>query len=122
MIYQQINIGGELRPVRFSYAALYEYEKNTGRNAIADFSTLQGGEVSVVMAADLIFSGLSLGCKSTGKAVDFTPYDVADWAFEDQSAIKKAMEIFSDSFAKADAAPEVGEAGKKKQRPQLGMT
>jgi hypothetical protein len=42
MSFQEIEIGGKLRPIRFSYAALYEYEQNTGRNAIADFSGMHG--------------------------------------------------------------------------------
>lgn len=119
---QEIEIGGALRPVRFSFAALYEYEKNTGRNAIADFSLIQHGDISVMVAADLLFAGLSLGAKSAGKRVDFTPYDVSDWAFEEKEAMEKAMEIFSESFPKPDAAVEVGEAGKKRKAPQPGTT
>lgn len=113
MLYPQIEIGGKHRPIRFSYASLYEYEKNTGRNAIADFSTLQASQISVVMASDLIFAGLSLGYKSSGLPVDFTAYDVADWAFESPEAITKAMEIFADSFPKTGAAPEDGDEPKK---------
>jgi hypothetical protein len=113
MSFQEIEIGGKLRPIRFSYAALYEYEQNTGRNAIADFSGMQGDAISVRTAADLIFAGLSLGAKSRGKTVDFTVYDVADWSFNDQTVITKAMAIFSDSFPKTGTAPEDGDDEKK---------
>lgn len=113
MSFQEIEIGGKLRPIRFSYAALYEYEKNTGRNAIADFASIQGEAISVTVATDLIFAGLSLGAKSKGKTVDFTVYDVADWSFNDQTMITKAMAIFSDSFPKVGSAPEGGDDEKK---------
>lgn len=121
MQFQNIEIGGKLRPVRFSYAALYEYEQNTGRNAIADFALLQAEQVSVKLASDLLFAGLSLGCKTIGKEPDFTVFDVADWAFADQNAITRAMEIFSDSFPKTGAAPEDGD-DEKKRKPLPGTT
>jgi putative N-acetylmannosamine-6-phosphate epimerase len=121
MKFQNIEIGGKLRPVRFSYAALYEYERNTGRNAIADFSKLQESQVSVTIAADLIFAGLTLGSRTNGYEPDFTVYDVADWAFSDPNAITKAMEIFSESFPKTGTAPEDGE-GEKKPKARHGTT
>ncbi len=121
MTFQEIEIGGKIRPIRFSYAALYEYEKNTGRNAIADFSAIQGEAISVTVAADLIFAGLTLGAKSKGKTVDFTVYDVADWSFNDQAVITTAMAIFSESFPKTGTAPEDGD-DEKKQIAKPGTT
>lgn len=121
MIFQNIEIGGKLRPVRFSYAALYEYEINTGRNAIADFAQLQAEQVSVKIASDLLFAGLSLGAKTNGKVPDFTVYDVADWAFENPDAIAKAMEIFAESFPKTGPAPEGGD-DEKKPKPRPGTS
>ena len=122
MQFNTIEIGGKLRPIRFSYAALYEYEKNTGRSAIDDFAHIQTGIVSVQVASDLIYAGLSLGCKTNGSAVDFTVYDVADWAFAEQSAITKAMQIFSDSFPKTGPASEDGDDEKKPRKSRLGTT
>jgi hypothetical protein len=115
MKFQSIEIGGKLRPIRFSFAALYEYEKNTGRNALQDFAQLQGENISVTIAADLIYAGLSLGCKTNGVMPDFTPYDIADWSFQSPDVIAKAMNIFTESFSKKEV--ETGkESGKKNLR------
>ena len=123
MTIQQIKIGGKMRPVRFSYAALYEYENHTGRNAISDFNQMQNGGVSVVMSADLVFAGLSAGYRTTGKEIDFTALDVADWVFENPASMQKVMEIFADSFPKSDTAQEGGESEKKPEtQPQDGTT
>lgn len=117
MKYQHLDIGGKLRPIRFSFAALYEYEKNTGRNALKDFAELQNQNVSVTIAADLIFAGLSLGCKTNGTELELTPYDVADFAFENPEIVAKAMAIFGDSFSKKEVETIEKEAtGKKNLR------
>jgi len=117
MKYQQLDIGGKLRLIRFSFAALYEYEKNTGRNALKDFAELQSQSVSVTIAADLIFAGLSLGCKTNGTELELTPYDVADLAFENPEIVSKAMAIFGDSFSKKEVETIEKEAtGKKNLR------
>lgn len=121
MIFSSIEIGGKLRPVRFNYAALYEYERNTGRNAISDFTRMESGELSVVLATDLIFAGLSLGCKTVGKEVDFSVHDVADWVFSDPVVVEKTMEIFSESFPKTGPAPEDGDTPKK-AKPRHGTS
>lgn len=114
MKYQQINIGGKLRPVRFSYAALYEYEQNTGRKAIEDFTKLQTEGISVTLATDLIYAGLSLGAKTVGAVPDFSVYDVSDWVFSEPGSIDATMKIFSDSFPNAVPDKEGGPDESKK--------
>jgi len=111
MNYTTIELGGKARPVRFSFAALYEYEKMTGRNAIADFSQISGsGSTSVSVAADLIFAGLVIGHKSAGAQVDFSVHDVADWAF----GSPKVMEDFTAIFLASFPEQKSGGEGKKK--------
>lgn len=107
-----------MRPVRFSFAALYEYEKNTGRNAIEDFSKIQLEGVSITTATDLVFAGLSLGCKTIGQVPDFTVHDVADWAFSEQGSIDATMKIFSDSFPNAVPDNDGGADESKKTKPK----
>lgn len=131
MIYNTININGVSRPVRCSFAVLYEYETITRRDALADFSIvmreqevakLEGREPSVplVIATDLCFAMLSVGAKTAGKQVDFTAYDIADWIMADMAGVTSLFKMFAESFAKNDTAPEVGEAGKKPTAPQPG--
>jgi len=119
MNYTTLDLGGKKRPVRFSFAALYEYEKQTGRNAIADFSKINAaGGVSVTVAADLIFAGLVIGHQSAGIAVDFTAHDVADWVFSEEGVMEQFTQVFTESFSQK---PNL-DKGKKKAAPPLGMS
>jgi hypothetical protein len=104
-----IFIGGQERPVRFGMAGLYEYEKRTGRKAIADFAALAQGleNVSISLMVDLVHSGLVCGARAERAAVDFDEYTVADWLTGDNETLERVMAIFADSFPAAD--------GKKKQ-------
>ena len=95
-----INLGGKDRPIRFGFAGLLEYEKRTGRKALADFAELSSGiqGVSVTMIVDLLYAGLASGCRKEKVNVDFDDDDVADWITDDQSAVEKVMTAFADSF------------------------
>lgn len=99
MKYQTIEIEGKKRPIRFSMAALYQYEKDTGRNAISDFSNIsKSGSVSLEIATDLVFAGLVAGHMAAGLKVDFSQHDVAEWAFSESDVLAKAMKMFEDAF------------------------
>jgi len=97
---EQVLIGGRLRPVRFGFAGLYEYEKRTGRRALADFAELSQGleQVSVELIVQLVYSGLTAGYRHDKQNVDFDEYDVADWITEDTGVIEKVMTVFANSF------------------------
>ena len=115
---QHIQIGGKLRPVRFGFAGLLEYEKQTGRKALADFAELSKGieQVSISLMVDMVYSGLLSGCRAEKINVDFDEWDVAEWITENQEAVQKVMEAFADSFQKAgNAGP--GKATKTKPTP-----
>ncbi len=125
MKYSTITIGGKERPIHFSYAALYEYERQTGRNAIADFANIQSNGVSVTIVTDLLYCGLIVGHKIAGgriDAIDFNHYDVAEWAFTDPEAIPVVVKIFTDSFPKTGAKSDqdIDDDGKK-TKPLPGM-
>ena len=120
MKYTTIEIGGALRPCRFSYAALYEYEKNTGRSAIADFANMTEKGVSVSLATDLVFAGLLAGHKSAGEPVTFDQMQVAEWIFDGGTALEAAMNLFKDSFAPPNGKEDGGES-EKKAKPQHGI-
>ncbi len=120
MNYTTLDLGGKKRPVRFSFSALYEYEKQTGRNAIADFSKMNAsGGVSVTVVADLIFAGLVVAHQSAGVAVDFTAHDVADWVFSEDGVVDRFTQVFTDSFSQK---PNLDKSKKKAGTRPLGMS
>ena len=108
---QFIEIGGEKRPLRFGFAGLFRYEKETGRNALADFAEFQQGveKVSVVRLVELVHAGLLAGYKAESKNVDFSLDDVADWV--DDGVLKQVFDAFALSFPSSEGN---GRAGKPK--------
>lgn len=100
---QQIKIGGELRPVRFGWAGLLEYEQQTGRKALADFAEFSKGleGVSVSAMVDLVYYGLTCGHRHAKQSVTFDKFDVADWIGEDPDVLQACLKAFSDSFPPA---------------------
>ena len=63
----ELNLGGEMRPVKFGMAALYRYEEATGRSAISDFAKQIDGSYSLLTVVDLVCAGLDCGYLATGK-------------------------------------------------------
>lgn len=112
-----IEIGGARRPVRFGFAALYEYEQKTGRKAIADFAELQNGiqNASISLLVNIIYCGLSAGYKSAGIPQDFDEYDVADWISDSMDTVEAVMTAFAESFPEGNA--KRGKATKTKPTP-----
>jgi hypothetical protein len=98
---EYIELGGVERPVRFGFAALYQYEQRTGRNALTDFAAMQGGQASVSLMVDLLFSGLCAGTRYEKQEVKYTPEDVAEWIGNDMGVLQKAAEMFESSFEPA---------------------
>ena len=112
-----LNIGGVERPVRFGFSALYQYEQRTGRNALTDFAAMQGGQASVSLMIDLLYSGLCAGTRHEKKAVDYTPEDVADWIGNDMDVLQIAATMFAESFEKTKAGE--GDTEKKAKPPKV---
>jgi hypothetical protein len=102
-------LGGVERPVLFGFAALYQYEQRTGRNALKDFAAMQGGEASITLLVDLLYSGLCAGSRSDGEKIDFEPQDVAEWIGGDFGIFEKVAKAFTEAFPPAD--------GEKKKMP-----
>lgn len=123
---EQIEIGGKLRPVRFGWAGLLEYEQQTGRKALADFAEFgkaladftefgNAGGVSVTVMTDLVFYGLLCGHRTEKVAVEFDKYDVADWIGEQPEILERIMSTFTKSFPDEEGNAK---AGKPKATPR----
>lgn len=92
-----LTLGDAERPVTFSYSVAYEYEMQTGKFYEADVQELArqvimagaaiqtddiataARSLSIVKFVDILHACLVVGYRKTGKPVDFTKYDVADW-------------------------------------------
>lgn len=103
------DLGGQQRPVLFGFAALYQYEQRTGRNALQDFAAMQNGEASISLLIDILFAGLCAGSRSDGEKVDFSPEDVAEWIGGDFAIFEQVAKAFTDAFPPA--------TGEKKKTP-----
>lgn len=98
---EYIELGGVQRPVRFGFAALYQYEQRTGRNALTDFAAMQGGQASVSLMVDLLYAGMCAGTRFEKQQVDYTQEDIAEWIGNDMGVLQKAAEMFAASFEPA---------------------
>ena len=103
-----LDFNGTQCPIHFGFGALYQYEKNTGRSAIGDFTTNSNGEnISVTFIVNLAHSGFLCGASVEKKPFQFNDDDVAAWLTPDRVA--KVMELFMDSMP-------AGEAGEVKPK------
>lgn len=98
---EYLDLGGESRPVRFGFSALWHYEQRTGRNALTDFAQMQSGLASISFMIDLLFAGLCAGARHEKLKVDFEQGDVADWIGSDMNVLQHAATLFAQSFEKA---------------------
>lgn len=104
-----IKFGDKERPVLFGMAALYDYERRTGKKALSEFSSIGAGEVAIATIVDLAYSGLIVGHRKERRDVDFDQYDVAEWLTP--KAMEEVMQLFADSFPS-----ETSEADAKKKK------
>lgn len=129
-----INIGGQDRPLEFSYAVAYDYESDTGGNynelvfkvakeaeavslAVASGDLMAiASAMSVKPIADLAYFGLLYAHRNHGITVDFTPRDVAGWLFGDRAAMQAVMITLFESLPK----PGEDEGAKKKPTAAKG--
>lgn len=136
---QWIKIGGEDRPIEFSYATAYGYESETGGNynelifgvvteVEAVGAAMASNDLRAVAAAmrvkplaDLAYYGLVYGYRREKMSVDFGPADVAQWLFSDRTAMQACMTAIFESLPRADGGADT----KKKEivpGPQSGST
>lgn len=95
---EQIELGGQMRPVRFNNAGMYEYEQQTGRKVLADLAEFSDvSQLSLSTIVDLIYYGLTCGHRKAGVNVEFDKYDVAEWIESSPGIVQKAV----DGYAKA---------------------
>lgn len=103
-----LDFNGTQCPIHFGFGALYQYEKNTGRSAIGDFTTNSSGEnISVTFIVNLAHAGFLCGASIEKKPFPFSDDDVAAWLTPDRVA--KVMELFMESMP-------AGEAGEVKPK------
>jgi len=115
---EQIEIGGQLRPVRFGWAGLLEYEQQTGRKALADFAEFGTiGGISVTVMTDLVYYGLVCGHRSAKQEIEFSKHDVADWIGEQPEILERVMATFTKSFPEPEAEGNA-RAGKPRVTPR----
>jgi hypothetical protein len=107
----EINIGGQLRPLKFGMIALYAYEKRTGRNAEQDFAKQSYGAGNITLLVDITYSGLECGYRTQKKEIDFDEFTVADWLSE-PGVIENVIEAMYKSLPTAEDGDE------KKSKPQ----
>lgn len=86
----------------YGMSALLAYEKNTGRNALDDFLTLDTDRVSVTLMTNMLYYGLWNGYRSERQEIDFDEFDVADWSTE-PGVFAKAMDAFKQAFPTVSA-------------------
>lgn len=141
-----VNIGGQERPVCFSYSVAYEYELQTGKFYEPDVQALAvqvitagaslgtddvataARSISIIKFTDIMHAALVVGCRKEKKPVDFDKYDVADWLGQNPDAVGRLTELLlTANFnlkpdAATDEAPPPEEETKKKNRGRSTLT
>jgi hypothetical protein len=97
-----ISIGGAVRPIKFGWAAIYNYEKQTGRAALADFADISTGNIKISVVIDLAVAGFS----AADPKFSHTPIEVAEWFGNEPDSITEIMEMFAKSFPEATKKKE----------------
>lgn len=139
-----ITLGDAERPITFTYSVAYEYEMQTGKFYEADVQDLArqvimagaaigtddvgaaARTISIVKFVDILHACLVVGYRKTGKPVDFTKYDVADWLGGNLDTVSRFTSLLleanfslpSESGGDSESPPDPGEAGKKKRQAQ----
>lgn len=100
-----ILLGGEHRPVAYTFGALRAYERNTKRSFIGDMSSFSAG---VLLFSDLVvdvtLAILQAGTKWEEPPTDYTKEQVEDWL--DDLSMPEAQAIIA-NFSKAISDEEV---------------
>ena len=137
-----LTLGDAERPITFSYSVAYEYEMQTGKFYEADVQDLArqvimagaaigtddvgaaARTISIVKFVDILFTCLVVGYRKTGKPVDFSKYDVADWLGGNMDTVSRFTSLLLEanfslpSEAPASAEATAGEAGNAKKKSQ----
>lgn len=109
-----LNLDGVMRPVRFGFGALYQYEQCTGRNALEDFARMANGTVSISLMVDLLYAGLISGHRHEKEAITFNQDHVAEWMTPE--VLKQTAVLFTEAFP---AEPQEGDVEKKTKPPKV---
>lgn len=111
---KEVELGGQMRPIRFGMAALYKYEEITGKSAHLDFAEMGAGGYKLKTIVNLVYAGLACGYQKSGITIDFDVLDVAEWLGEDQTTIEAVMQLFVESMpGQKNAVPPRTVKGKK---------
>lgn len=108
MIYKEINVGGQLRPVSYGFNALAMFQDMTGQ----PLNELPNIGLKMPMRYMIIFAyvGLKDGARKAKQEFAYTVEDVGDWLDDDADAF---IEMFGDFVASQAPAP-TADANKKK--------
>ncbi len=91
-------IAGQDYPVKYGFAALRAFSDATG-TTLGDLSSL-GDNMTITQAIALVWAGLKDGARVMKQDFVLSIDDVADLMDEDEEAMAKVLEVFSESMAK----------------------
>ena len=115
-----IDFNGVKTPVAFGNAAFYDYEKQTGKNALSDFFNSarfeENGDVileSIKMGfyVDIAFSAFTAGGNIARKPFTGTVYDVAEWLTSDRMV--EVIGLLTESLPQPDKSATEGDVTEK---------
>ncbi len=130
-----IELGEKERPVCFTQALGYEYERTMQRSFLRDLNGLfeqiarvgqaigtnDVGEaaagMSVVILVDMAYCALRLGYRREKMEVDFDAYDVADWILNNEPAVSQLTVWLVEANIDTSKKPEPQGSKKKPTIP-----
>lgn len=107
MVYQEVEIGGKKRPVKFGTNALRLFEQKTGINLLQALATPEQAaafftKLNFDQCILLTWCGLKDGARRANKDFDYTDADVADWMDDSPGALNEVLGKFTQSVSGAE--------------------
>ena len=110
--YAKIEIGGKLRPVRFSLNTITTFEREAGVS-IGEVEFGDPRKMKMDHLRSLIWAGFVEGYATDGKEVDFTLRDVGDWI--EGMGLNGLADIFK--IIRESMPKPTGKSGSQKKSP-----
>ena len=91
-----VNIGSEVRPVKFGFAALMQFTDATGYK-LSDLDKI-GESLTLSEDLELVRAGLKQGARLEKQPFNYELEEIADWLDDSPGALEEILAIFTDSF------------------------
>lgn len=103
----QVQLGGQMRPMKFGFIAISEFSEMTNRK-LGDITDLTKGDLTVKEMLLLCYCALKNGARVEGREFNFSVEDVGDWLDENPEVIVQMGAAISEQMPKTNFKKRFG--------------